>query len=85
MTKLLRFRDLRDRGIIPNWPTLKVRIARDGFPPGRMIGPNIAHGLKLKSMPGFEPGRLLVRHRAVRPRRDGGVRAHPRIRSREPT
>ena len=40
MTKLLRFRDLRDRGIIPNWPTLKVRISRDGFPPGRMIGPN---------------------------------------------
>jgi predicted DNA-binding transcriptional regulator AlpA len=39
-TKLLRFRDLQDRGIIANWPTLKARIERDGFPPGRMIGPN---------------------------------------------
>jgi predicted DNA-binding transcriptional regulator AlpA len=39
-TRLLRFRDLRERGIIPNWPTLKARITRDGFPPGRMIGPN---------------------------------------------
>ena len=40
MTKLLRFRDLQERGIIPNWPTLRARISRDGFPPGRMIGPN---------------------------------------------
>jgi predicted DNA-binding transcriptional regulator AlpA len=40
MTRLLRFRDLKERGIIPNWPTLRVRIARDGFPPGRMLGPN---------------------------------------------
>jgi hypothetical protein len=40
MTKLLRFRDLQERGIIPNWPTLRARIDRDGFPRGRMIGPN---------------------------------------------
>jgi predicted DNA-binding transcriptional regulator AlpA len=40
MTRLLRFRDLRERGIIPNWPTLRARIDRDGFPTGRMIGPN---------------------------------------------
>jgi Prophage CP4-57 regulatory protein (AlpA) len=40
MTKLLRFRDLQARGIINNWPSLKARINRDGFPPGRMIGPN---------------------------------------------
>jgi Prophage CP4-57 regulatory protein (AlpA) len=40
MTKLLRFRDLQERRIIPNWPTLRVRINRDGFPPGRMVGPN---------------------------------------------
>jgi predicted DNA-binding transcriptional regulator AlpA len=39
-TKLLRFRDLQARGIINNWPSLKARINRDGFPPGRMIGPN---------------------------------------------
>jgi predicted DNA-binding transcriptional regulator AlpA len=40
MTKLLRFRELKERGIIPNWPTLRARINRDGFPRGRMIGPN---------------------------------------------
>jgi hypothetical protein len=40
MTRLLRFADLKERGIIPNWPTLKARIARDNFPPGRMLGPN---------------------------------------------
>ena len=40
MTKLLRFRDLQDRGVIANWPSLKRRIKKDGFPPGRMLGPN---------------------------------------------
>jgi hypothetical protein len=40
MTRLLRFRDLKDRGIINNWVMLKRRIKRDGFPVGRMIGPN---------------------------------------------
>jgi hypothetical protein len=40
MTKLLRFSDLKDRGIIPSWPTLKARITKDNFPPGRMIGKN---------------------------------------------
>jgi len=40
MIRLLRFKDLRDRGIINNWPMLKRRIAHDGFPIGRMIGPN---------------------------------------------
>jgi hypothetical protein len=40
MIRLLRFKDLRDRGIIGNWPMLKRRIERDGFPVGRMIGPN---------------------------------------------
>ena len=40
MIRLLRFRDLQARGIINNWPMLKRRIERDGFPRGRMIGPN---------------------------------------------
>ena len=39
MTVLLRFRDLKARGIIASWPMLKLRVARDGFPPGRLIGP----------------------------------------------
>ena len=40
MTRLLRFNDLQDRKIVNNWPSLRNRIERDGFPPGRMIGPN---------------------------------------------
>ena len=40
MTVLLRFRDLKVRGIVANWPSLKRRILLDGFPPGRMIGEN---------------------------------------------
>jgi predicted DNA-binding transcriptional regulator AlpA len=40
MTRLLRFKDLQAGGIINSWPMLKRRIAKDGFPPGRMVGPN---------------------------------------------
>jgi predicted DNA-binding transcriptional regulator AlpA len=40
MTVLLRFRDLQQRGLVKSWPMLKRRIERDGFPPGRMLGPN---------------------------------------------
>ena len=37
---LLRFADLRERGIVANWVTLRNWIAREGFPPGRKLGPN---------------------------------------------
>jgi predicted DNA-binding transcriptional regulator AlpA len=40
MIRLLRFRDLQDRGIVNSWPMLRRRIEGDGFPPGRMLGPN---------------------------------------------
>jgi hypothetical protein len=40
MTTYLRFHDLKARGIVNNWPTLQNRIAKFGFPPGRLIGPN---------------------------------------------
>jgi hypothetical protein len=40
MTIYLRFADLKARGIVNNWPTLKNRIRNFGFPPGRLIGPN---------------------------------------------
>jgi hypothetical protein len=40
MTLYLRFRDLKARGIVTNWPTLKQRVEKDSFPPGRMIGAN---------------------------------------------
>jgi len=40
MIRLLRFRDLKERGIVNSWPMLRRCIERDGFPPGRMLGPN---------------------------------------------
>jgi predicted DNA-binding transcriptional regulator AlpA len=38
--KFLRFRDLQEAGIVASWPMLARRIERDGFPPGRKLGPN---------------------------------------------
>jgi Prophage CP4-57 regulatory protein (AlpA) len=38
--KFLRFADLKERGIIASWPMLRRRIDRDGFPEGRLLGPN---------------------------------------------
>ena len=40
MSALLRFRDLKDRKIVTNHVTLGRWIAKEGFPPGRMLGPN---------------------------------------------
>ena len=37
---LLRYSDLKERGIVENWQTLSNWIEREGFPPGRLIGPN---------------------------------------------
>lgn len=37
---LLRFADLKARGIVANWVTLRKWIQHEGFPPGFMIGPN---------------------------------------------
>jgi hypothetical protein len=38
LPELLRFRDLKAVGI-NNWVTLRRRIDKDGFPPGRLLGP----------------------------------------------
>jgi len=39
MTEIfLRFRDLKARGIVNNWPTLKRWVAVLGFPSGRYLG-----------------------------------------------
>jgi hypothetical protein len=38
-SKLLRFKDLTCVGIT-NWVTLKRRVERDNFPPGRYLGEN---------------------------------------------
>ena len=40
MQKLLRYRDLEERGIFRNRVTLKNWIEKHGFPPGQLIGPN---------------------------------------------
>jgi hypothetical protein len=40
MMVLLRFRDLKARGIVNSWPQLKRLQDLHGFPRGRMIGPN---------------------------------------------
>ena len=36
----LKFSDLKKRGIVSNWQTLRRWIDREGFPPGIMLGPN---------------------------------------------
>jgi hypothetical protein len=38
--KFLRFADLKARGIINSWPMLRRRQDHDGFPSGRLLGPN---------------------------------------------
>ena len=38
--KWLRFAELKARGIVDSWPMIARRVERDGFPPGRMLGPN---------------------------------------------
>lgn len=37
-TKLLRFSDLKARGIVGNWPTVRRLVERQGFPPGIRLG-----------------------------------------------
>ena len=36
----LKFEDLKARRIVENWQTLHNWVAREGFPPGRKLGPN---------------------------------------------
>jgi predicted DNA-binding transcriptional regulator AlpA len=40
MRKHLRYRDLEERGIVRNRPTLSNWIRDCGFPPGQLTGPN---------------------------------------------
>jgi len=78
MIRLLRFKDLRERGIIANWPMLKRRIERDGFPVGKMIGPNqrawieseVDSWVKSRPTAGPEP-KGVAKHRRGNPRKAG--------------
>jgi hypothetical protein len=36
-----RFNDLKELGIVPNWPTLSAWIRERQFPPGRLVSPRI--------------------------------------------
>ena len=38
LSKLLRFNELRARGIVTNWPSLRRLVERHGFPPGYRLG-----------------------------------------------
>ncbi|MER9588543.1 AlpA family phage regulatory protein [Mesorhizobium australicum] len=38
--KLLRFSDLKECGIVGNWPQLRRLVDKNGFPPGRLLGEN---------------------------------------------
>jgi predicted DNA-binding transcriptional regulator AlpA len=40
MTVLLRFRDLKSRGIVNSWPQLRRLIDLHDFPRGRLLSPN---------------------------------------------
>jgi hypothetical protein len=41
MTVILRFADLKKRGIVNNWPQLKRSQTLHGFPVGKMLSPNV--------------------------------------------
>ena len=38
--RLIRFRDLQERGIVSNWPQLKRLVNNYNFPCGVYLGPN---------------------------------------------
>ena len=42
MKKYLRFRDLKERGVVNSWPALKRKVEREGFPEGPYDRPQCA-------------------------------------------
>ena len=40
VTTFLRFKDLKARGIVASWPSLRYKIQHNGFPQGRYLGAN---------------------------------------------
>ena len=40
MTTILRFADLKARGIVRSWPSLNYKVKHDGFPAGFYLGAN---------------------------------------------
>ena len=78
---LLRFSDLKDRGIVPNHVTLRRWIAGQGFPSGFMLGPNtrvwrepdVETWLQSRPIKSEKPPRGFVAKRG-----NGGVMIKPR-------
>jgi predicted DNA-binding transcriptional regulator AlpA len=78
-TKFVRFPVLQQRGIVKSWPMLKRRIERDGFPRGRMIGPNsrawtedeIEDWIASRPVAGPEPRGIAKRRRGQPSKTDG--------------
>ena len=73
ISRHLRYRDLQERGIVPNRGTLRDQ----GFPPGRLVGPNTrlwneteitawlaSRPTELKPAPKLKPGSRRGRGRA---------------------
>lgn len=40
VTKFIRFKDLKEKGIVNSWPALRYKIEHNGFPPGCYLGTN---------------------------------------------
>ena len=84
--KLIRFRDLKARDIVRNWPTLKrwIDVPNVAFPPASTCASNhslvrgrhrrLARGAGEAAIPGRVDARACCRHR---PRRGGRMAASP--------
>jgi hypothetical protein len=57
--KWLRFADLKARGLVNSWPSLNNKIRTQGFPPGRMLGPN-TRAWTGEEIEGFEESRPIA-------------------------
>jgi hypothetical protein len=57
---VLRMKDLKCVGI-NNWPTLKRRILKDNFPPGRYVGANTRVWLRQRWSAGGQPAPVRLR------------------------
>ena len=57
--KWLRFPDLKARGLVNSWPALTNKIRTQGFPPGRMLGPN-TRAWSIEEIEGYEESRPIA-------------------------
>jgi len=87
-SRFLRFRDLKERGIIDSWAQLDNLIKKYGFPPGRMLSPNVrAWDEEEELEPWLPAARRLARPRAApqsakpRPQPTGAESARRRAKS----